>query len=31
MDPYVENVTVHSQTYGPEKKEKIVSSFLEIN
>lgn len=31
MDSCVEKVTVRSQTHGLEKKEKIVSSFLENN
>lgn len=31
MDSCVEKVTVHSQTHGLEKKEKVISSFLENN
>lgn len=29
MDPCLEKVTMHSQTHGLEKKEKIVPRFLE--
>lgn len=29
MGPCVEKVTMHSQTHGPKKKKKFVSSFLE--